>query len=203
MPAPSKDGWTLTGWLCTGVIVACLGAVAFASDPAEAARIAIRVTARTSLLLFLIAFSASSIDRLWPSPATYWMRVNRRSFGLTFAFSHLIHAIAIFALSQIDPVLFDALTAPAAFVAGGTGYLIIILMTLTSFDRISATVGSKMCGIINGGGVWFVALFFVVNFGRRAVMNPGMYWPYMALLAAAIATRIAARALRPKARTMA
>lgn len=103
---------------------------------------AIRLTARTSLLLFLLAFCASSLDFLWPSAATRWIKANRRSFGLAFAFSHLLHAVAIVALSQFNPVLFDELTAPAAFVAGGTAYFVIILMTLTSFDRVSEIVGA-------------------------------------------------------------
>ena len=201
--ARSDDGRALSGWLCAGVVAACLGAAALAPDASDAARMTIRLTARTSLLLFLIAFSASSVDRLWPSPATRWLRANRRRFGLAFAFSHLMHGVAILALSEIDPVLFDELTAPIAFIAGGMCYLVIALMTMTSFHRISATVGSRMRGIIHGGGVWFVALFFLVNFGRRAVVAPEMYWPYMALLAAAITVRIAARILRPEAQTVA
>ncbi|EYR81245.1 hypothetical protein SHLA_37c000240 [Shinella sp. DD12] len=164
---------------------------------------AIRLTARTSLLLFLLAFCASSLDFLWPSAATRWIKANRRSFGLAFAFSHLLHAVAIVALSQFNPVLFDELTAPAAFVAGGTAYFVIILMTLTSFDRVSEIVGARIRGIIHSGGIWFLLLSFVINFGRRAVMTPEMYWPYMALLAAAIVVRIAAHVLRRTARTLA
>lgn len=197
----SRDGGVLTGCLCAGVVVVGCGAVAaLAPDATEAVRMAIRLTARTSLLLFLVAFTASSLDRLWPSAATRWTKANRRSFGLSFAFSHAVHAAAIVALSQVDSVLFDALTAPAAFVAGGVGYLVIALMTATSFDRISALVGPRVRSVIHGGGAWFLALFFVVNFGRRAVLMPEMYWPYMALLFAAIAVRVAARLLRPDVR---
>ncbi|MCA0340441.1 MULTISPECIES: hypothetical protein [unclassified Shinella] len=199
----SLESWAVTGWLCAAVAVACFSVTAFATDPTEAARMAIRLTARTSLLLFLLAFCASSLDFLWPSAATRWIKANRRSFGLAFAFSHLLHAVAIVALSQFNPVLFDELTAPAAFVAGGTAYFVIILMTLTSFDRVSEIVGARIRGIIHSGGIWFLLLSFVINFGRRAVMTPEMYWPYMALLAAAIVVRIAAHVLRRTARTLA
>lgn len=54
-----------------------------------------------------------------------------------------------------------------------------------------------------GGGVWFAALFFLFNFGRREVRKPALDWPYMSLLVAAIAIRIAARVLKPNARTVA
>ncbi len=184
------NGWRLTAWLGAGVLAACAVAVGLAGDPVDGARMAIRLTARTSLVLFVLAFTASSLAQFWPSAMTRWIRANRRYFGLAFAFSHGVHAAAILALSQLDPMLFDELTAPAAFIAGGTGYLAIVLMAATSFDRTAAAVGPKAWRIIHTGGVWFLAVFFVVNFGRRAVLKPELYWPYMALILAAIALRL-------------
>jgi DMSO/TMAO reductase YedYZ heme-binding membrane subunit len=184
------SGWRLTAWLGLVVLAACGAAAGLAGDPVDGARVVIRLTARTSLMLFVLAFTASSLAWLWPSAMSRWIRANRRHFGLAFAFSHGVHAVAIIALSQLDPVLFDELTAPAAFIAGGAGYLAIILMAATSFDRTAAAIGPKAWRIIHGGGAWFLAVFFVVNFGRRAVLNPGMYWPYMALILAAIALRL-------------
>lgn len=187
------NGRRLTVWLSFGVLAACAAAASLAGDPVDGARMVIRLTARTSLFLFVLAFTASSLAQLWPSAMTLWLRTNRRYFGLAFAFSHGVHAAAIFALSQLDPVLFDALTAPVAFIAGGTGYLAIVLMASTSFDRTAAAVGPKAWHVIHTGGAWFLAIFFVVNFGRRAVLRPEMYWPYMALILAAIALRLIVR----------
>ncbi|CAN7579890.1 hypothetical protein [Aminobacter sp. LjRoot7] len=187
------NGWRLTAWLSVAVLAACAAAASLAGDPADGARMVIRLTARTSLILFVLAFTASSLAQVWPSATTLWLRTNRRNFGLAFAFSHGVHAAAIFALSQLDPVLFDALTAPVAFIAGGTGYLAIVLMAATSFDRTAAAVGPKAWRVIHTGGAWFLAVFFVVNFGRRAVLMPEMYWPYMALILAAIALRLIVR----------
>ncbi|MBB6466046.1 DMSO/TMAO reductase YedYZ heme-binding membrane subunit [Aminobacter lissarensis] len=186
------NGWRLTAWLGAGVLAACAGAVSLADDPVDGTRMVIRLTARSSLMLFVLAFTASSLAQLWLSAMTRWIRANRRYFGLAFAFSHGVHAAAIIALSQLDPVLFDELTAPAAFIAGGTGYLAIILMAATSFDRTAAAIGLKAWRIIHTGGAWFLAVFFVVNFGRRAVLRPELYWPYMALILAAIALRLVA-----------
>lgn len=187
------NGWRVTAWLSVGVLTVCAAAVGLAGDTVDGTRMVIRLTARTSLVLFVLAFTASSPMQLWPSVMTRWLRANRRYFGLAFAFSHGVHAAAIFALSQLDPVLFDELTAPAAFIAGGTGYLVIVLMAATSFDRTAAAVGPKVWHIIHTGGAWFLAVFFVVNFGRRAVLMPEMYWPYMALILAAIALRLIVR----------
>jgi len=192
------NGWRLTAWPAICVLVACAAVAGLSGDPVDGARMVIRLTARTSLMLFVLAFTGSSLAWLWPSAMTQWLRANRRYFGLAFAFSHGVHAAAIIALSQLDPKLFDELTAPAAFIAGGTGYLAIILMAATSFDRTAAAIGPKAWRIIHASGAWFLAVFFVVNFGRRAVLNPGMYWPYMALILAAIALRLMGRLRRRK-----
>ena len=60
----------------------------------------IRFTARTSLLLFCLAFSAAALARLWPNAWTRWQRRNRRYLGVTFAASHGIHAVAIACLRR-------------------------------------------------------------------------------------------------------
>lgn len=191
-PASSFHGWSLAAWLGVGVLAASALAFAFPSSPVDGARAVIRLTARTSLVLFILAFTASSFATLLPSPTTTWLRANRRYFGVAFAFSHLIHAAGIIGLSQIDPVLFDDLTTPASFVAGGIGYAVILAMIATSFDRTAAMVGPRVWRAVHKGGAWFVAVFFVVNFGRRAAIAPGMYWPYMALIFAAIIIRLVA-----------
>ena len=69
----------------------------------EGVRMVIRFTARTSLLLFCLAFSAAALARLWPNAWTRWQRRNRRYLGVTFAASHAIHAVAIAAFAVMDP----------------------------------------------------------------------------------------------------
>ena len=167
-------------------------AAVLSADAVESARVVIRLTARTSLVLFLLAFTASSISRLWPSTFAAWLTANRRYLGLAFVVSHGIHAVAIIALARLDPSLFDELTTIVSFVAGGIGYAIIALMALTSFDRTAAMVGPRLWRVAHTGGVWFIVAFFIVNFGRRAVIHPETYWPYMALIVLAIVVRLAA-----------
>lgn len=196
---PSHSGWSLAVGLGLAVLAAS-GALAVATgDLVDGVRMVIRLTARTSLVLFVLAFTASSLLTLAPSPATAWLRANRRYFGVAFAFSHAVHAAALVALLQRDPVLFDRLTTPVSFIAGGLGYVIILLMFATSFDRAVAMVGPNAWRAIHTVGGWFLALFFVVNFGRRAVVSPAMYWPYMVLIFAAIAVKLAAARQRTRA----
>ncbi len=58
----------------------------------DGVRMVIRFTARTSLVLFCLAFSAAALARLWPNASTRWLRRNRRYLGVSFAASHAIHS---------------------------------------------------------------------------------------------------------------
>ena len=77
-----------------------------------------------------------------------------------FVFSHLVHAAGIIALSQFAPELFDKLTTPASFIAGGLGYTVIVVMFSTTFNRVGAALGPKSWRIANTWSGWFLALFF-------------------------------------------
>lgn len=196
---PSRAGWSLALGLGLAVVAASGSLAIVSADPVDGVRMVIRLTARTSLVLFVLAFTASSLLALAPSSATVWLRANRRYFGIAFAFSHFVHAAAIIALSQLDPAVFDRLTTSASFIAGGLGYAIILLMFATSFDHAVAMIGPKAWRALHTVGGWFLALFFVVNFGRRAVVSPAMYWPYMVLIFAAIAVKLVAALQRSRA----
>ena len=106
-PIKSPGNWRLLALIAALLLVmTCLAAVV-PDDPVTGTREAIRLTARTSLLLFSLAFVASSLHRLLPGRLTEWVLENRRMFGLGFAFSHLLHAAALVRLARIDPILFD------------------------------------------------------------------------------------------------
>lgn len=196
----SPRRWCLALFIGGGVLLTSFAAFALATYPVDGMRMVIRLTARTSLILFVLAFTASSLNALWPSPVTGWLRTERRQFGVAFALSHFIHAAALIALWQIDPQVFDALTTPISFIAGGLGYVIIAAMFFTSFERGARWVGPFCRARLHKGVSWFLAVFFVINFGRRAVIMPAMYWPYMALIFTAIAIRLFARRLKSAAR---
>ncbi|WP_237151618.1 ferric reductase-like transmembrane domain-containing protein [Oryzibacter oryziterrae] len=192
------SGWALMAWLSLCVVAICVAGLAISSEPVEGARMVIRLTARTSLVLFLLAFTASSLAALFRAPLTEWLLTNRRYLGLAFAFSHGVHAAGIIVLSKIDPQLFDQLTSPVTFIAGGFGYAVILALAITSFDQAVALIGARRWRALHTGGVWLIAVFFAINFGRRAVMMPAMYWPYMVLIFVAMALRFATDRRRAK-----
>src|SRR3954452_8219571 len=89
------EGWRLLAVLTLSLIALSLWIASMRNFEVEGVRMVIRYTARSSLLLFCLAFSASALHRLWPNPFSRWQLCNRRYLGLSFAVSHLIHAIAI------------------------------------------------------------------------------------------------------------
>ena len=178
----------LTGWNLTWTIALALGAgsAAIAAKmgfTVEAMQAVIRFTARTSFILFCLAFSAAALYRLWPGAWTRWQRQNRRYLGVSFAVSHLIHALALFAFARLDPVQFHAGNGAGMFVAGGIAYLFILLMAATSFDRSAAWLGPRAWRVLHVAGVHYIALSFLIAFGMRIPAGAAYAIPVAVLLA--------------------
>ncbi|HLM15399.1 MAG TPA: hypothetical protein VK362_23580, partial [Reyranella sp.] len=119
------NGWRLVGTLSLLLGAMTLYLMASHGWDIEGVRLAIRATARTSLVLFALAFTASAMAELLPSGTTHWQRRNRRYLGVSFAVSHFIHLGVILALAAIDRELFCKLTNVMTIVLAGTAYLFI------------------------------------------------------------------------------
>lgn len=165
----------------------------------EGVRMVIRFTARSSLLLFCLAFSAAALARLWPSAWTRWQRRNRRYLGLSFAASHAIHAVAIVAFARMDPASFVEATSPASYIFGAIGYAMIIAMSATSFDRAAALVGPRTWRALHLVGGYYLWLQFMVSFGKRVPAMP-VYAAFLIPLVAVMALRLIAMAAHPRQR---
>ena len=187
----SFEGW---GLLQTLILAVALWSLAFwllGGMDVEGVRSAIRATARSSLVLFLAAFTASSLHYLWPNDWTKWLRRNRRQIGLGFAFSHLVHAGFIIAFWRLDPDIFLIGRTPASFIAPGLAYLFIFAMAATSFDRTARAVGPTAWKAIHTIGLWYIFIIFTGAFAGRVAETPA-YAGFVLLLAAALGLRIVA-----------
>jgi len=193
------EGWRLFGLLTLTLIGLSLWIAAMRQLEVEGARMVIRFTARTSLLLFCLAFSAAALARLWPNAWTHWQRRNRRYLGVTFAASHAIHAIAITAFAMRDPAGFAAATSTVSYIFGGIGYLVIIALTATSFDRSAAMLGGRAWRRLHLVGGYYLLLQFMVSFGKRIPDMP-LYALFLVPLAAVFAVRMFSMAARPAPR---
>ena len=139
------NGWRLVGLLSLLLMAMSLWLLASHAGDIEGIRLVIRATARTSLVLFVMAFTASALVELIPSDATRWQRRNRRYLGVTFAASHAIHAVAIVCFAAMDPANYAAATSAASYIFGGIGYAFIIAMAATSFDRAPCSANETLC----------------------------------------------------------
>jgi len=148
-------------------------------------RIAIRFTARSSCILFLLAFTASSLHRLAPSYTSNWLLQNRRYLGLSMAISHGFHAVAIAGVAVLtsENMVRDNHLA-------NLGYIFIIVMTITSFKRPAALLGKRNWRILHTLGMYYLWLSFTFSFAKRLSESWLIYAPFVILLILAIVLRL-------------
>ncbi len=180
------EGWNLLGLL--SLILLAISGLCLASFAYEVAgvRMVIRITARTSLVLFALAFGAQAMLTLWPSALT------RRQLGLAFAVSHTIHAAAILAFARMDPQGFHEHAMPGTLVSGGIAYAFIIAMAATSFDRTAAWMGPAAWRMLHWLGGYYLWMSFIVTNGKRIGQSP-LYALPVVLMLVLLALRIVAR----------
>jgi DMSO/TMAO reductase YedYZ heme-binding membrane subunit len=194
------ESWRLLAALTLSLIALSLWIAAMRQFEVEGVRMVIRFTARSSLLLFCLAFSAAALARLWPNAWTRWQRRNRRYLGLSFAASHAIHAVAIVAFAKMDPAAFADATSATSYIFGGIGYAIIIAMSATSFDRTAALLGPRVWRTLHLVGGYYLWFQFMVSFGKRVPAMP-LYAAFLIPLLAVMALRLIAMAAQPRRRT--
>lgn len=192
------EGWMVVLWAALGIAV-MVGAVLASSGAADLDTVkrGLRATARTSLALFLLAFSASSLRRLWPNRATGWLLRNRRYLGVSFAVSHFTHLGFIASLARLTPERFTG--NPAGLIPGFTAYLFIAAMTATSFDRTTRWIGKAWWRRLHLAGSWWIWAVFTGNYASKVASGPGFAIAALACIAVAglrIAAWLRARARR-------
>ena len=191
------NGWRLTGVLSLALVAMSLAFLGAHVGDADGLRLVIRVTARTSLVLFVMAFAAAAMVELAASDWTRWQRRNRRYLGVSFAVSHFIHLAALVALVMIDQELFWKLTTVANIFLAGAAYVFLAAMTATSFDGAAAWLGARYWRLLHLVGGWYIWISFAVAIGKRLPQGP-IYWAMMALLLAAGLVRLIAMARRSR-----
>ncbi|AZZ36902.1 hypothetical protein CIK05_08900 [Bdellovibrio sp. qaytius] len=136
----------------------------------EAVRLGIRVTARISLILFSIAFITSSLRFTLKNKFSFWMK-NRRTVGLSFAFSHLIHGILFATLYTVDPELFYQVAKPTTIIFGGLGYVFILAMAMTSNNFSIQKLGIKRWRTLHTIGMYYLWFIFFASYAPRVAGN--------------------------------
>ena len=196
MRAQGLDRW-LPIMLGALVGLGAVGAAMWAGPtPSEQALLAARWTARVMFPLFLVAYLASSLARLWPNDWTRAILRHRRQWGLGFALALTIHLVALLVnIIGFRPRPF------ASLIGGMVAYLLAYLMAATSNNAAMRRLGQGWRWLHRIGihVVWFV---FLAGYGGRITNPDPSYhltgWIGTLILLAALALRLYAARAKPR-----
>jgi len=151
----------------TGITLALVAiATLYADSYVGSLPYVMRPTAHMAFAFFWVAFTASSVQRLFPSDYSRWAMKNRRYIGLSFAVIHGIHAVLV--LSNIT--LTDESRPALVFLAGTTAYVFLGLMAVTSNNWSVSKLGAKNWKRMHRTGSWYIWAIFMSG-GPAAVMD--------------------------------
>jgi hypothetical protein len=173
------EGWPLVGWTALGVGALVAGMVATSGLGEASLRAIVRATARIAVVLFSLAFAASSLRKLWRNAATAWIRRNRRQLGVSFAVAQTFHLAAIIALCvELTPRVFFA-SVGTFFLAGGSlGFAFTYAMAATSFDRSAAWLGPRRWKLLHTVGGYDLAAIFAFTYAPAPFVHGLTYLPF-------------------------
>src|SRR4051812_20244013 len=85
MPARQNwfDGWRLFALLSLTLLALSIWIAGMRGFEVDGVRMVIRFTARTSLVLFCLAFARTALALMWPNAWTRWPRRNRPYLGVS------------------------------------------------------------------------------------------------------------------------
>ncbi len=183
---PSSNGlwhWRIVQ-LTVGLSVLSFAAIfAIGGFNEESTRQCIRLTAKVSVVLFSMAFSASAVQGLLRNVFTFWWRMNRKYLGISFAIIHLIHLAFLLLLQQWFHPVFTLAKSSSLF-AGGMAYLFLVLMLLTSFERFSKHLSKKNWKLLHTVGGWWIWGIFASSYFKRVLHGDLEYLPWAGLVLA-------------------
>ena len=151
----------------------------------------LRQTARSSLLFFLLAFVASPLRELVDLPVSRWLVRHRRLLGLAFGGMQSAHLLLIAcryaAMPGVD-------LNPIVGTIGGTAYLLMYLMVVTSFDAPRRLMSPVAWRRLHKVGLFYNGFLFLAMLPPGAdeqLLNPGRF-VLIVLTSIAVLIRVAA-----------
>ncbi len=123
-------------------------------------RLLLTLTARIAFMIFLVVFVARPLAQLYRNRATRWLLAERRSIGIAFAAVHSVHlGLIAYRFSVIPGLEYGIVEA----LFGGTAYLLMYLMLVTSFDAPARAIGPRAWRRLHKTGLYFIGFIFVVT----------------------------------------
>jgi len=188
--------------LAIGIMTAAI--MASISPLDTAAHALVRWTARTSLVLFALAYAARPLVQLWPRPQTKRLLAERKWLGLGFAVSHAAHLAGIIAIASPDVGAFVRAQPPTNAVAALT-FLLIFAMAITSIEAVKRRMPASAWKRLHRTGMHFAWLSFAATYvgavGRSPLyLVPAVIVVGVGVLRLAAFVRITVRASRSRPR---
>jgi DMSO/TMAO reductase YedYZ heme-binding membrane subunit len=182
-------GWRLVGIASAALVASQLALFAAGGTDEAGVRFVVRASARISFLLFLPVYLAAPLRSFWSTPATRWLRVNRRYLGVGFAVAHFLHLMDIGLLALL---LGDAFQREAvAILVGGASYVLLAAMLFTSFDRTARWLGPVWWNRLHRTGLHLLWFIFAQSYTFSALQDP-YFVPFALAVWGALGLRIAA-----------
>ena len=119
-----------------------------------------RYSANLSFLYLFAAFSASALNLRFNNQITKFLLRKRRYFGLGFALAHSFHLAALiffFSATNDEPSI-------VSIIGGGSGYMLMYAMALTSTDKMVRRVGIKNWRLLHTIGINYLVIAFLFTF---------------------------------------
>lgn len=186
------QGWRITTLVTCLIVVGLVINFGLAGWNAPAITHAIDATGRSSLILFAIAFTASSVVSVWPSSLSRWSLRNRRWIGLSFASSHFIHLGLIISMTVFFPDPFVRDQSMAQWVFGGLAYGFVLLIAPTSTNQAQRWMGMKTWKPLHFVGSHWIWTLFLLTYLKHVKQGPmWFYLPFLVFTLALIPIRYA------------
>ena len=146
------------------------------------------MSARIGVVLFSFAFGASALHYFYKNIFTWWLRMNRRYIGISFAIMHLVH-LAFLLLLQFNfhPVFNKAKTI--SLLGGGLAYFFVVAMLFTSFPFFSKYLSHKNWKLLHTAGGYWIWYIFIRSYVKRA-LTEYEYIPLVILLVVVLMLRV-------------
>ena len=180
--------WDIVKLILVGSVIFFGGILFSYGFTEEGTRQAIRWTARISVVLFSLAFATSGLHRWLQNSLTFWLLMNRKYFGISFALIHLIHLFYLMILQyNFHPVFEKAKTI--SLIGGGMAYFFLLAMLITSFKQFSKYLSKRQWKILHTVGGYWIWYIFLRSYWKRAFTEPE-YYPLAILLVLVLIVRV-------------
>ncbi|HET9886989.1 MAG TPA: hypothetical protein VFR10_05705 [bacterium] len=169
------EGWRLTIWTTVAILIMAAVTLIRGHFDEPAILNAIRETARTSGVLFLLAFAAPGVR---PSGVRRWFQRNSPALLLAFTGSHLVHFLLLITWVVLFPhSLLEELPIPFIVLALAL-YAVIFLLARTALRSMSSA--SLQLNGRERAAMYVLWAVFTFSFAARSLAGP--LYPLLALL---------------------